>query len=189
MKTKLFITLSGLVMAFAGNVSQATPITCGNSARTATLDSAESCVTSADTGSTRNNPNASDIGAAFPLEPWTALGDIPVNITSGRFGANSVDLDWNLDSDIWSEWGELVVSIHVGRGQSNLSWFAWLITPFNTSGTLSYDRLSGGGGGFSNIKLWGRGEPTMSQVPEPASLFLLGLGLAGIGVARRKKGV
>ena len=41
------------------------------------------------------------------------------------------------------------------------------------------------GGGLSNIRLWGEGGGT--TVPEPSSLALLGLGLLGFAVRRRRK--
>jgi hypothetical protein len=47
------------------------------------------------------------------------------------------------------------------------------------------EAVRGAGGGLSNIKLYTQGR--REQVPEPMTLGLLGLGLLGAGVARRRK--
>jgi hypothetical protein len=186
MNKRIIITLALAGLTMVG-VAQADPIMCGDTDRTATLDSASSCVTSQDIGSTNNNPTAEDIQTAYPSDPWLKLFDVAVSFTNGDFDSNNVDLDWTLPADIWSMWDEIVITIHVGGGQSTLSWFAWMITPGETMGTLSYDRLNGGGGGFSNIKAWGRGEGGDVSVPEPGTLAILGLGLVGMVAARRRK--
>ena len=44
--------------------------------------------------------------------------------------------------------------MHVGNGQGDPDWWFFDITQGETAGTFSYDRLSGGGGGLSNLFLW-----------------------------------
>ena len=51
-------------------------------------------------------------------------------------------------------------------------WFDWSITPAQANG-------------LSHMELFGRGESF--DVPEPTTLGLLGLGLVGLGMARRRK--
>jgi hypothetical protein len=166
----------GLAIAWSGS-SSALPIICGSAQRTATLDPALQCEMG--TG----NPQAGDILAHYPPDPWTRSDALSFTFTSGGFDANAVTGTWTIASSFWSAFGEAVVSIHIGNGQGDPDYFAWLISPNATSGTLSYTRLSGGGGGFSNIALWGRGTPT--SVPEPAALVLLGAGLLAVAAQRR----
>ena len=168
-----------MVAAFGwSSPSSAVPITCGSSQRTATLDSALQC----ETGS--GNAQASDILAEYPGTPWSNQGNVPFSFSSGNFNSNAVTGTWSIASSFWTNFAQAVISIHVGNGNGNPDYFAWLIAPNASSGTLSYSRLSGGGGGFSNIKLWGRGTPT-TQVPEPTSLMLFGAGLLAFAAQRR----
>ena len=65
---------------------------------------------------------------------------------------------------------------------------------WNTFGTVALAATAGDflevvatGHSFDSISYNAGGHITLSQVPEPASLALLGLGLAGLGWGRRKK--
>lgn len=192
METRFITALIGTGLALSAVIAHATPITCGDpSVREATLSPAQSCRTAVDVGDT-GNPNANDIRDAYAGGAWTALGDITVDsFNAGAFGRNNVDLDWSIDPGHWADFGQIVVSIHVGNGGGDPDWFAWLLETHATTGNLVYDRISGGGGGFSNIKAWGRGERTRrAPVSEPTTLALLSLGLLiGVCRARRRRAV
>lgn len=164
--------------------------TCGAPDRTATFSDATSCTYDDAT----NFNSVAAIDALFPGDPWAYAGELTgsgtdsyftIEVNSGAWGSAPVSGTWEISDSFWDAYGEAVVSMHVGQGGGAPDAWAWEMTTGATSGTWSYDVLSGTGGGLSNIKLFGRG--TSVTVPEPGTLALFGIGLMGlIGLSRRK---
>ncbi|HEU5124430.1 MAG TPA: hypothetical protein VFW05_10240 [Verrucomicrobiae bacterium] len=196
MKTSL---LTKWVAAVAGGCLIATSasalnITIGSAQRTGSLSSA----TQGATGSGTGNLDASTVNAAFGdswtevghLDPGTGLNDgfLTITLTSGAWGANNVAGTWAIAPSFWTTYGDAVIGWHVGNGSGDPDFFMFLIEHGQTSGTWSYDRLSGGGGGFSNMQLFGSGKPT-TRVPDGGlTVLMLGSALTGLGaIARRIK--
>jgi hypothetical protein len=168
--------------------AQAGLVTCGDSYRSASLDSAESCQAQK-LGST---VKAGDLTALFG-GTWTQVGELTasgsnglLSLTGSGWNSGTADGSWSIDSSFWSTYGIALITMHVGGGQKDaVDNFEWVVTPEELDGSWSYIKLMGKGGGLSNIKLWGSGTPTI-KVPESGTLVLLMLGLAGVAATRRR---
>jgi len=186
--SRLVWKLSVLLAAFWGFAANASTITCGNEYRTATLTSAEVCFVGS------GNTTETDIEGYFGGD-WDHLtgvqssvtsGYLTVNLLSGTWGGTGpISGTWAIDQSFWTVYGSAALSIHVGNGSYDPDHFAWLITDGQTFGTWSYERLSGNGGGLSNMHLWGSGEPDF-EVSEPNVFLLMLLGLFSMFAARRR---
>jgi hypothetical protein len=184
MVTHKFIQAIGFLL-FAGFMAsaQAGIITCGDNYRKASLSSAESCNTQI-LGSTIKQ---STINALYG-DNWTQVGQLTSGGSNNFLsitGWTAASGTWAINPDFWQEFGLAVITMHVGGGQKNAADnFEWIISPETLTGDWSYQKLSGKGGGLSNIKLWGAGTPIappppppVVKVSEPNSMILLLAGL------------
>jgi hypothetical protein len=192
--------VGALLLAVAPLSSFGLSITVGPvDGRQATLS--EASAGSYDTGN--GTVVASDIDAAFPaLAPWSLAGNVAgaegsgaggsdggltVALTSGTWGSKSVSGTWAISPAFWAANSQAVISMHVGQGgQDKLDDFLWLIVPGQLSGTWSYS-ATGGGGGLSNLRLFGSETETSTSVPDAgSSAMLLGISLGALGLIRRR---
>ncbi len=190
MKSKLFATIAFGLMTLAS--SQAAYIVHGSAQRTAGLGDA--VLGSEFTGT--GNGTVVDVEAAYGGN-WTERGEetnsgasgiFDVALTSGAWGSGSATGTWTItDPLFWTNYGLGAITMHVGNGQGNPDHWGWQLTPGLLSGLWEYNKISGGGGGLSNLKLYSAGTGT-SNIPVPDSgstLAVLGISLLGLGGVRR----
>lgn len=134
----------------------------------------------------------------------TSIGDYDITTVTGTFDEVASDLmaqDWWGDGTLASEFsdalGDLLGTFDLPLPEGSLAYtpvFAYEATEGSFDGYLWVDFPGGSGLGPSSISgprgiplVWAVGERV--SVPEPGTLALLGVGLFGIGFARRRKKV
>jgi hypothetical protein len=200
--TKL-TALAGL--ALLGSVANAATVSCPG---TLTTDlTRQIVVTGAEAGGLcayqTGNFNGDNFTSYFPSGYTLVDKDIPGD--AGTVGGDEGGLrftitpvngknskgTWTLGSNLWTTYDKLFLAWHFGNGSGDPDGFIvqlernvltgnWELLPNNVAN------------GLSNFYLIGTGRCTVNcgppdQVPEPGSLALLGLGLLGLGLSRRRQ--
>jgi hypothetical protein len=134
-----------------------------------------------------------DLGSSWVKEgELTAAGSNDLfTVTADSWGTN-VNGQWFIAGSFWQTYGRAVITMHVGHGGGNPDAFAWLITPGQLNGDFSYEKIAGGGGGLSNLFLFGSGDPVSvdpHSVSESNIALLLLIGLLSLVVSRRRSRV
>lgn len=137
-------------------------------------------------GNNANELNA-NIHDVLVAAGWTVIDKDDVFSTDNWFtvtGIGAMSGSFTIDPAAWAEFDEIAIGFVIGSGQVGPKWAAFELPENETFGYWAQSLTHGGG--LSHGNLYGRGDggPGITEVPEPATLFLLGSGLT---VAARRK--
>ncbi len=182
LKTLAAVTTLGVALLAMSAPAAAAPVYCAAVSATRNYTGVDDSQVSACLGAGVGN-----IGQGGGNDPWLAANAGWTNVSAGAglaFGQTNGTGTWSFDSSMWDSYANLAIGFKFGTGNRPDEWFVYSLQDLVSSGNWQFFNMGGRGGGLSHLVLYANGERT---VPEPGTLALLGLGLAGMGFATRRR--
>jgi len=122
----------------------------------------------------------------FLTSEGNALGYVGIN--GGSFSQSGFTGTFNLNPALWDTNSGIAIGFKFGTGGQPDEWFIYTLDSHVSSGTWWFVNIFEKGGGLSHVQLYSTGSTTPpTRVPEPSTLGILGLGLLGVGLVRRRQ--
>ena len=187
LKTLAAVTTLGVALFALSTPASAAPVYCAGVSATLNYMSIDDSQVASCLRSGAGNGHAGNIGQAAQHDPFlnSAAGAGYTNISAGAgLTYSQADGTWSFNASAWGNYANLALGFKFGTGGHPDEWFVYSLQDLVSSGDWSFINNGGTGGGLSHLVLYASGERT---VPEPGTLALLGLGLAGMGFATRRR--
>lgn len=193
---QLLAVVAVLLLGFISNASAA-PIVCRDTSRNyMTMDDslADACLTSgvgnltgSDSDLFANGTEWSFVEKSEGARNPTALFDL--SYTAGVGNSTSITGTWSLGASFWNDYSRAALGFKFGTGNTPDEWFVLELNEGMTGGDWTFFSTlvrGNGRGGLSHLNVYGIERPT-TEVAEPGTLALIGLGCVGLGLVRRRK--